>query len=219
MKTVLTILFSLVSCILLIAEAGCNESLPAHDPPKNILIGWTVPVNGAEDTVRYFKIDSNNPNLVAVTINSQQNAYDIYVVNTYEETIQDYADVNGKITLRWINKPSIHTELAVSNSSIYEGAYDSETNLLTIDPGDTLKIRAYWNFKFSDETWAFGQLKYVDGQQFFVFSKVFDNFRYHEPLYLSNSARIKIFRSLSDIDVSTKEQFEVNFVGRIRHPE
>jgi hypothetical protein len=197
---------------------GCNESLPLYTPPENVLSAEIIPLNPPTDTVRYTMLDNNNPNLIRVTLNSPFHGYEIAIVNNYEETIQDYMEIEGNIVLAWSDKPELRTIISMTNTSFYDGDYDPVTGLLTINPGDTVRLRVYWNFKLSTDDWAFSQLRSDDSPAYFngPLSSAMD--RIHVTMGLQAEVRVKLYRSLSFVDTRSKNDIPVIFKGKILSP-
>lgn len=197
---------------------ACNESLPVYSSPENILQAMTVPLNSPEDTVRYFMRDNNNPNLVTVRLDSPFNGYEVKIVNTFDETVQDDADVQGKLELSWKDKTTLTAEIPITITNFYSSHYDPSNGLITINPGDTARLRVFWNFKLTTSDWAFTQQQSVDGNMYYVGPLSSEFKRYHLPMEFQMKLHVKIFRSLGYIDAVSKENDVVLFQGTVRNP-
>lgn len=208
---------TILSCIALIT-LSCNESLPAYNPPENVLRVSISSLTTPTDTIRYTMIDNNNPNLVAVSLNSPFNGYEISIVNLYEETIQDNMEIEGTVELSWVDKPELKTILKISNTSFYDGNLDPVTGLLTLNPTDTVHLRIFWNFKLATDDWAFSQIQYIDGPMYNAGSNKFVADRFHQTMLLHGTVKVKLFKSLSFVEAQTKEDFSVTFKGKIFSP-
>ena len=192
--------------------------MPVYAPPENVLSTEIIPLNAATDSVRYSMVDNNNPNLARVTLTSPYHGYEIAIVNNYEETIQDDLEIEGHLELAWEEKPELKAVIPLTNTSFYDGDYDPATGLLTINPGDTVRLRAYWDFRLSGNVWAFTQLKHTDGPAIVIgpFQVVAD--RFHVPMKLRVTVKIKLLRSISFIEKTATDDFIVLFKGRISFP-
>ncbi len=197
---------------------SCNESLPVYIPPSDIFGASVRPLNALTDTVRYSMRDDNNPNLVRVTLITPFNGYEIAIVNRYEETIQDKMEIEGTVDLLWAEKPDLNAVLTLSNTSIYDGDLDPVTGLLTVNPGDTIRLRVFWNFRLTTNDWAFTQVRYTDGPAYSIGPMQVVSDRFHQTMLLNAVVKVKIFRSLSFIEAHTKESIPVLFKGRITYP-
>ncbi len=209
------ILCAIVSIVIVF---GCNEILPEYSQPENLLSAEVVPLNVASDTVSYYIIDNNNPNLVFIRLDSPFNGYEIRIINTYEETIQDDADVTGTVELIWNDQPKFSAEIPVTLPAVFSQHYDPSTGLITVNPGDTIVLRVYWNFRFTSGEWAFTKQGGTDGPSFFVAPKITAYYRYHHPMYLTVKTKVKLFRSLSYIENKFQDETIVIFKGYVRSP-
>lgn len=207
----------LLAAVLALA-GGCDESLPTYAPPADILSVSVRPLNAVSDTVRYTMQDNNNPNLVRVTMNSLSHGYEIMLVNRYEETIQDDLEIDGTLELAWREKPELTAVLPLSNTAFFDGGYDPSTRLLTINPGDTVRLRVYWNFRLATTEWAFTQTKYTDGPSYFTGPLQSASDRIHAPMALAGTVKVKLLRSLSFTEARTEDDIVVNFKGRVLNP-
>ena len=205
----------LLSVIVAFASLRCNESLPVYNAPANILSAVVSPVNFVSDTVRYRMMDENNPSLVSVRLFSPKFGIDVKIVNIYSETIQDDADIQGTLELTWIDKVEMKASIPLSSSGIIGGQYDPVTHLITLNPGETVTIRVYWDYHFTNTEWAFMHLPYSDGPSYWYgpYQMAFE--RFHNPLNLHANVKVKVFRSLSFVDAAIKDVIPVFFKGQI----
>ncbi len=109
---------------------ACQESLPPRNDPGS-------PFDGI---IRTTYVYAPNENDVHFTVG---------LVNTFDETLQDTADLHGKLMLTMLRRPTVTRVLDLSVDSLlpYQRAYDPSTHLLTLDPGDTLWLRARWDMR------------------------------------------------------------------------
>lgn len=213
MRIITPILF----CASLTAAAGsgCNESLPLHSPPADVLTGTVKGVNGPQDTVRYRMKEFNNPNLTEVSLSTPPFSIEITLVNIYEETIQDLADVQGVMELEWIDKIQYSASIPLTASGIVGGQYDPVTGLITLNPGESISIRVFWNYKLTTNEWAFTKQQADESE--WVNTRG-DFYRYHYPMRFRSRVRIKLFRSLSFLQIVSADEVVVNFQGFVFHP-
>jgi hypothetical protein len=197
---------------------SCNESLPVYNSPIDVLGVSIAPVYTATDTVRYTMKDNNNPNLVTVTLNSPIHGYEIAIVNAYEETIQDNLEIEGHLELVWEENPELKAVIPITNTSVYDGDLDPVTDLLTINPGDTVRLRIFWDFRLTTNDWAFTQIRYTEGLAHYIGPFQIVSYRFHDPMLLKASVKVKVFRSLSFVGTTAKETFPVLFKGTITYP-
>lgn len=106
---------------------SCEESLPPYDDPREVVDGT---VRG-----RYELFFGDNRLKV-----------DIFLVNTFDETFQARAFFEGEgvITLR--RKPSVQKTFTITPDLFVSGTYNRFTGILTMDPGDTVRLTYVWNF-------------------------------------------------------------------------
>lgn len=202
-------------CASVATSYHCNESLPVHVPPLNVLSTSLGALSGASDTVLYMMFDYNNPNQIPVTLSTPPLGFEVKVVNVYDETIQDDAEVSGTLELEWIDKPDFKATLNLLVTGIVGSHYDPKTKLITLNPGDTLRIRTYWNYRLSNNDWAFSKQQAVDGPWI---TGGGDFFRFHNPMRFRGRIKMKLFRSLALIESVSSNEFVVNFKGRIFAP-
>ncbi len=114
-----------ISCFI-----SCQESLPPRNDPSTLVVG----------VVRGSYVYQPLENDVHFTIG---------LVNIFDETLQDTADLHGALLLTLLRKPSVTRVLSVSADSLlpYQSGYNPITHVLTLNPGDTVWMRARWDMK------------------------------------------------------------------------
>ena len=197
---------------------SCNESLPVYVGPSNILSAEISSMNAPTDTVKYRMVDDNNPNLVAVRIFGAPLGFEIKIVNVYSETIQDDADVQGTLELRWADKQEFKTILPLAVTGVTSSQYDPKTGLITLNPGDTITLRTYWDYHFLNNDWAFTHAPYTDGPSYYYGKLTTAYDRTYDPLLLHGIVKVKLFRSLSFVDAETVKDIPILFKGQIISP-
>jgi hypothetical protein len=73
------------------------------------------------------------------------------IVNTFDETFQARLSLEGNLDIQWERYPELKTSIPIQQFTlIYAHNYDSQTKILTIDPGDSLTLFYFWNFRTDD---------------------------------------------------------------------
>ncbi len=112
---------------------ACQESLPGRHDPGSLFTGILAPTY----------VHAWNENDVVIMAG---------IVNTYDETLQDTADMRGSLLVTLLRKPSVTRMIPITRDSLMPGQYqyDGRTKILTIGPGDTVWIRAHWDLRDDD---------------------------------------------------------------------
>jgi hypothetical protein len=106
---------------------ACDEQLPPRSDPKVLFTGSVTP-----QYILFF-----NENDVRLTVN---------VANVFDETLQDTASLEGQLEIVLLRDPTIVRTIQLSPDSLLTTSmYDPSTHMLTINPGDTLRMRAEWD--------------------------------------------------------------------------
>jgi hypothetical protein len=114
-------------CGLLFVGGVCDESLPPYRDPENVFSGELRP-----EYIFY-----NIGNFLDVQI---------LIVNTFDETFSAPSVIEGSLEISLERDPDFTRVFPLSTSNIRIGRYNSGTGILTMDPGDTLKLGVQWNF-------------------------------------------------------------------------
>jgi hypothetical protein len=137
----LTIVFSVV--ILFIT--GCEDLLPPYEQPQNIFAAHVSSIDTI--TVRYTGGDGSRYMFYSTSIYT----FLFSIQNLYDETITGKTNVKGKLEI-WpegqiLYKATINfTDAVIPPSSVY----NSQTAVLTLDPGNAVFFNIRWNFKFDN---------------------------------------------------------------------
>ena len=163
---------------------GCAESLPPRSDPANL---FTVSITTEYNIVNNFGwLD------VFVTLKSN-----------YDETLQDVALLDGTLMIDWTQDPALRGNIVPRRTAHFEPAqivsakkYDSFTRMLTIDPGDSIRLRYRWNFKTDDSTDLYKQFKYQPDKSCLIggggeSAPQYRRFSANQPFQIS--AQVKIF--------------------------
>lgn len=117
---------SLVTAVLLLGS--CNEELPVRRDPANVFdvsFGGLYILSSVENTLQIF----------------------MSVVNSYDETFQDAALMQGRLLITLRRDPQYHRSYSLSSANLVTSkGYNPATGQLTINPGDTVKFAVKWDF-------------------------------------------------------------------------
>lgn len=122
-----TILFLSIAGYCTLIISGCDESLPPYEDPRDVL-----------------KASLNGRYVLSATENSIK--IDVYVVNTFDETFQAKGILDGVGTIMSKRDNSFIRTFTLTPSHWTWGKYDTRTGVLTMDPGDTLRLTYSWNY-------------------------------------------------------------------------
>ena len=114
--------FSLLGILM-----SCEEALPTYQDPNSVLKG----------SVRGRYVLSNTANVVR---------FDFLVVNTFDETFQDKGILKGEIVITLRRNPSVHKTMSLGPWDLVIGKYEPSTQMLTMDPGDTVRLTVSWDY-------------------------------------------------------------------------
>lgn len=152
--------YFLLSTTVCLVFTACQEFLPPRDDP-----------NG------YFSMETSVEYDVNVVPSRNQLVIFLKIANTFDETIEDKVRMKGTVTISWIPQVGAGTYQFVTQRTFHlENAniirakgYDRNTQLIRIDPGDTITIACSWNFKSDDSTNLFSYFGYQIDNQCYVF--------------------------------------------------
>jgi hypothetical protein len=121
--------------LLCLGLLSCDEELPPYEPPENVLRAELSLSDSRVD--RLVSCGSGNK-----TWNLDPIIFQISVINVFDETLQGPANrVSGKLDVWRKDDPDF------GKTFLINGAIDPQhvrNNVLTLDPGDTLKIGVVW---------------------------------------------------------------------------
>lgn len=191
---------------------SCNESLPSYTEPKDFLTGSIRSIGQTE--VQYSHADVNDISKTSVSIFSPPQVFFIDIINTFDETIQDQPEISGTMVLICDAVPNANATINLSQSNISTFQYNPVTKLLTLDPGDTLRLRVSWSYKTDDGKWGFQKAdvesETVDGSGRFMT-------RAHKPIIYTVTAKVKLFKQVGPLTAKPVE-IAVQYSGRITFP-
>jgi hypothetical protein len=206
----------LFSAILFIS--GCKESLPVYTPPENILkaeMKFSVPadIEYIYSKDRKYQYEIENRIILASAV------LEIWVTNLYEETIQDKALALGYIEIRRPDNPLWYKKISFSRRDIASNGIIDSTGILTLNPGQSMMVLKYWDFKDSSGSYAFWKTAAQDTQGVLWTypdgTDVHAIFRNHKPILLKVKATIQLFNHLGSIQTEDTDM-NLHFFGKIK---
>ena len=170
--------------------SSCEDPLPPYVPPPDPLSGQ---VAFPRDLLVTYTILAPDPVLIVGELTPSTYAVKVGLTNTYEETLQDYADIAGTVELSWARDSMVKAIIPLSIGDGNGGLFDPITGMLTIDPGKTLWLKASWNFRLDDGTYAFTRVPFH-----------MENFgaglvRVHDPMVMMIRTNVRVFAKVSTI--------------------
>lgn len=169
---------------------GCSESLPPRSDPANL---FSVSITTEYNIVNNFGMLD-----VFITIKSD-----------YDETLQDVALLDGTLMIDWNGAPEERGNIVPRRTAhiepsqiVHAKKYDTFTQMLTLDPGDYIRLRYRWNFKTDDSTDLYKQFKYQADKGCILRpggegAAQYRRFSANQPFLIS--AQVKIFDRMATI--------------------
>ncbi len=135
----LTVILIVSTALLIIGFCSCKESLPPYEEPAAVL----------EGKAKGQYVFSNKENLIRVYVT---------VKNIYDETLQSTAPLKGTIEITWPRYPSIRRTDSIDVSNlVYARKYDRDKGILTLDPGDSIRLEYSWNLMDDNGTFIYNE--------------------------------------------------------------
>lgn len=186
--------------VISIGAIGCSESLPFVADPNNILASDVTPRLIVDDNyVSYYE-------------------FDVMLVNTYDEVLQAEAKINGVMEIEWKDSPitikSLKSIPITSEHIIKAAQYDPETNILTLEQGDTLTFRVRWDVTLNDGSDLFNFFDYVFSScqvRFFRFDDP-GNAKVTKPQTIKTKTTIQLFNKRATVQVI--KDFQLCFINK-----
>jgi hypothetical protein len=118
----------LVALTLVCLSYSCDESLPPRSDPTMLFV-------------------ADLESLYSISVTSNQLFLKVNVKNIYDETIQDAEGISGtlEITLRRDSRYRKTVQFSRANL-LTVSAYNSATDQLTVNSGETIELRYEWDF-------------------------------------------------------------------------
>ena len=188
---------------------SCNDSLPPYIQPANVFRSYVRNISPTAISYSYASDLGNDISLLHVTISPPQSFF-IDIVNTFDEVLQDQPEVSGALELIDIDMPEVKATIPITVANLSGPQYNTTTNILTLSPGDTLRLRCSWDYKTDDGKWAFEKAFIVE----YVSNEGGRTLVTHAPMNFSATARTKLFKS-ANVITSQKKEFQLLFHGTI----
>lgn len=156
----------------IIFVSGCQEFLPSRDDPENYFT--------YETSVTYDVFQP--PNFL---LGRNQLVVLLKIVNAFDETIEETANLTGTVTVTWLPEVekgtypfTMQRTFQLSNSNILSAkGLDRNSNALQFNPGDTIIIGCFYNFITDDNTDLFGYFPTKNDNQCEVLYGIIPGFR------------------------------------------
>ena len=117
------------AALILFLVPGCDETLPPRQDPNDFLQTKVTPI------YEYSRFDN------AIYL-------DIVLLNTYDETVEDFSVLSGQLTIRPVRFPSHVRTFDLSTASIVHAtSYQPASKLLRADAGDSIVIRVRYDLR------------------------------------------------------------------------
>lgn len=112
--------------LLAIATLGpvCDERVPVYQDPRDVFSGW-------------ISVTSSTPSAMSINLVAR---------NDFDETLEGEAVLRGEAEISLLNNPSIRKSFAFSPGDLITGKFNSTTGTLRVDPGDTIRLRVFWDY-------------------------------------------------------------------------
>ncbi len=211
LRAFLSIIFIIVS------SAGCEDPLPVYVEPKNIFAATFVRADST--LIQYYETDEKD-----VTPEGPMISYNQYtpnfqficaVENTYEETMEGTASIEGKLEVWNSLHPEMKATIPVTLGQIITGpTYNASTNTIVMNPGDKTFFSVKWNYRFDSGMWLH-QTMGVSGQQILTGRSWYV---IHSPGILSARLTISLFKNATAAITETKIPTAVRGVIHVTKP-
>ncbi len=180
--------------------SSCDEELPPVNNPEHLFTSYI--------TAEYVYQSDTRPT---------RSSINIYLVlkNQYDETISDFAQMSGSISIEWIapperrgaNVPTRTDHLNLDNLFRAEG-FEFATNKISINPRDSVVLLYQWDLKTDDSTHLLSQFNYTVDQSCLVNANANNDLGYRsisgkEKFIIRSS--VQVFRKSGTVYVPSKE--------------
>ncbi|MBI3586326.1 MAG: hypothetical protein HY088_04260 [Ignavibacteriales bacterium] len=123
-----TIFLFYILALMSLSFGPCDESLPTYKEPEKIFDATMVSSYVVTKVLNGFFVQ-------------------IHVRNIFDETIQSKAILRGTIQITSARDSSIHKTFKLSVANLIKAKdYNPISSILTIDPGDTIRVGVTWDF-------------------------------------------------------------------------
>lgn len=215
-NTYMTIRFYFTLCAFFFSVAfiSCEDPLPPYQKPENIFeAGYTsidtflVKFSGSIYYPQEFWYTESPPF-----------AFVLQIENTYEETIQGTADIQGKLEIWLPGHREFMATLPLTNSNALmlnsRSVFDPATSNLTLNTHQKLYLKTEWKYKLDGGKWINEILEnYVDRPDDRGFGYTY---RYYAPTQLQARLTVGIIKNTSQVVADTV--FVLNLRGLVDYP-
>lgn len=211
--------FGTLFSILLLSAAGisCNDSLPAYVAPTDFLRA-SIRITTPPDANYTWDWRGNDINVDAVTITSSAQTFFIDIVSTFDETLQDVPDISGAVVVTSEEISGVTATIPLTITNLKGTQYNPTTKILTLNPGDTLKMSCTWRYKSDDGKWVFSKADVAGDSEVSPIPPMRGSFeRTHVPMNFSVTGRVKLFTATNNFD-APKQELKLIFHGHIILP-
>jgi len=192
---------------------SCEDLLPPYVGPDDLLSS-TVEIT-TEPKIFYTHQDFNSPEYWLPTLRFSSSSAIIRVVvrNTFDDPLEDVANIQGAVTIWWEDKPEHRVSVPLYQTDLIYGEFNPATNSITLTPEDSLVFRTTWFFRDSESMPFFYHFPKVDrpipGRQTFL--------REHQVERMRAQASITVFSGVNP-SRSREFEFDLQFEGTITPP-
>lgn len=121
-----------VCCLFVAVILSCDETLPEYKDPQNLFR------SSLEAHFFYGPYEG--------VLDSTMKAY-VNAVNIFDETFNAQVNIDGFVEIILVKDTTYHKTFRLTEDEIFSATnYIKQQRLLTIDPGDSLRLRVSWNF-------------------------------------------------------------------------
>lgn len=206
-------------CLALGILVSCEESLPPYEPPTNVLgfvAGSVVPAE-----VQYWHPWWLTPKQIPsytqmVRFHSSNMAIRVSLRNEDEETLQDKANVHGNVTFDYPLVDTVTHSIYAPSAMCVIHPLDVYTGLVTVDPGESLWVDVWWDYRLSNKVPVFINSAYTDeiSWTYLLGKWGFWTIRTHQPMMFYVRIRLQIFDAAAPVQVDSLP-VTIRFVGII----
>jgi len=203
----------LLKCIIIqsvVIQFSCEDPLPPYVNPGNIL---NATVNFVYEPLVIYRYVDFNYFLPTLRYSTPSFIINIGVINKFDETLQDNIYIDGKVEIWISDRPDDKVTITINEYSINSSLVDPQTNILTLNPEDTLWLRVNWGYALDDGMPAFTRMQYIESH--IPNSSSLRHF--HPEVFFTSRATVQIFKGVTPVR-STEKKFLLSFQGTIAPP-
>lgn len=189
---------ALLALLFCVSPGSCEDPLPPYQKPENVFDAGFVSI----DTflVRYRGI-FDYPQVFWYT-ESPPFTFVLQIENTYEETVQSVADIQGKLEIWLPGRPEFRATLPLSSSNaLYLNSstiLDPATFILTLNPHQKLYLKTVWDYRLDDGKWINEILENYRDQ-----AEGHKTYRVHAPTLLDARMTIQLIKNTAPLIADT----------------